>query len=89
MLANSISYYVSPRQRDWDTWIPYVVSGYNSTPHSGTKESMYFLMFGQDYEMPMEDLLIPRRVPNNLDEQYHEENRLRMRLASEEVARKL
>ena len=89
MLANSISYYVNQSQRDWDTWIPYVVSAYNSAPHSRAKESPYFLMFGQDNEMPMEDLLIPRRVPTNLDEQYHEEIRLRMRLANEEAARQL
>ena len=66
-----------------------MVSAYNSTPHSGTKEAPYFLMFGQDYTMPMEDLLIPRRVPTNLDEQYHEEVRLRMRLANEEAARQI
>ena len=39
--------------------------------------------------MPMEDILKPRRIPTNLDEQYHEEIRVRMRLANEEAVKQL
>ena len=46
-------------------------------------------MFGKDYAMPMEDLLILSWVPTNLDEQYHEEVKLRMRMANEEAARQI
>jgi len=88
-LANSLSYYVEQSQRDWDQWIPYVVSAYNSIPHTSTNETPYFLMFGQDYNMPMEDILTPRRIPTNLDDQYHEVVRLRIRLAHEEAVKQL
>ena len=60
---------------------------YKSMPHSGTKESPYFLMFGQDYDMPMEDISIPRSIQTKPNEHYREEIRLRMRSANEKAAR--
>ena len=80
-LANSLSHYVQENQKDWDQWIPYVTFAYNTTPHTSTKETPFFLMYGRDPEIPKEDLLKPRRISYMIGENYEEEVRVRLRLA--------
>ena len=67
-LANSLSHYVQESQKDWDQWIPYVTLAYSTS----TKETPFFLMYGRDPEIPMEDLLKPQQI-YMIDENYEEE----------------
>ena len=84
-LANSLSHYVQESQKDWDQWIPYVVFAYNTTPHTSTGETPFFLTYGMDPEIPMEDILVPRKVSYYLDDHYEEEVHLRLKLAHQEA----
>ena len=88
-LANSLSHYVQESQKDWDQWIPYVVFAYNTTPHTSTGETPFFLMYGRDPEVPMEDILVPRKISYFLDDKYEEEVHLRLKLAHQEAQTQL
>ena len=88
-LANSLFHYVQESQKDWDQWVPYVVFAYNTTPHTSTGETPFFLMYGRDPEVPMDDILTPRKLPYFLDENYEEEVQVRLRLAHKEAQAQL
>lgn len=46
-----------PRKRDWASCLSQVLFCYNTTPHQGTGESPYYLMFGQEPRLPVDFLL--------------------------------
>ena len=50
---------VNKTQSDWASKLPYVMSAYRSTPHKSTGLSPNQLMFGREFELPI-DLLIGR-----------------------------
>lgn len=43
-LTMMLSMYVSGHQRDWDTFIPYILFAYRTAIHESTKESPFYLM---------------------------------------------
>ncbi|GAA6083783.1 uncharacterized protein LOC122335106, partial [Tachysurus ichikawai] len=45
------------RKRDWASCLSQVVFCYNTTPHQLTGESPYYLMFGQEPQLPVDFLL--------------------------------
>lgn len=45
------------RKRDWASCLPHVLFCYNTTPHQGTGESPYLLMFGREPRLPIDFLL--------------------------------
>lgn len=45
-IENMLSKVVSDDQKDWDTFVPYVLFAYRSTVHEVTGESPFFLMYG-------------------------------------------
>ena len=45
------------RKWDWATCLPQVLYCYNMTPHQGTSESPFFLLFGQEPRLPVDFLL--------------------------------
>jgi hypothetical protein len=47
-LLAMLSMYVSAHQKDWDVYLPYVAFAYNTSVHSSTNETPYFLMHGRD-----------------------------------------
>ena len=78
-----ISMFVSPGQRDWDEFLPYIMMAYRSAVHSTTGYSPNRMMLGREVELPIDLIIgVPEdagRSLNNVD--YVE----KMRLDMEEV----
>ena len=45
---------VSAHQTDWPEHLPFVVNAYNTTMHSGTGYTPFFLMFGREQQVPLD-----------------------------------
>ena len=58
-LAAMLSMYVNSKHTDWDRYLPYVTFAYNTTAHSATKESPFFLLYGRQARMPIDNMLMP------------------------------
>jgi hypothetical protein len=52
-----VSKYLVSTDLEWDELIKEVASCYNMTPHNTTGESPFYLMFGRDPRLPIEDLV--------------------------------
>ena len=50
-LKISLSLVVNKGKNNWDTFIPDMVAAYRTTPHSVTKETPCFLMFGRQFRV--------------------------------------
>lgn len=44
--------YINPERDDWDSWIPFGIFTYNTTPHTATKYTPYELLYGFKPEIP-------------------------------------
>lgn len=51
-LADYLTHFIKESQDDWDTWIPYSMFSYNTTPHTTTKFTPYELIFGKIAKLP-------------------------------------
>jgi hypothetical protein len=51
-LMNMLAMYTEAHQKDWDTYLPYVLHAYRTSVHTSTGETPYFLMYGRDAKMP-------------------------------------
>ena len=56
-LHNLLRTLPASRKRDWASCLPQLLFSYNSTPHQGTGESPFFLMFGREPQLPIDFLL--------------------------------
>ena len=57
-LGGMLRHFVSSQQDDWDKLLPLFALAYNSSIHSSTAYSPNFLMFGQDFRVPL-GLVLP------------------------------
>ena len=48
---------VAENQRDWDDWLPLVMTAYRASPHSATGFSPNMLTFGREVSMPIDVVL--------------------------------
>ena len=48
---------VSEKQRDWDEWLPLVMTAYRASPHTATGFSPNMLTFGREVSMPIDIVL--------------------------------
>ena len=48
----AISVYTNKGKNDWDLFLNDVVAAYRTTPHTVTKETPAFVMFGRQFKVP-------------------------------------
>lgn len=89
-LHNLLRTLPATKKRDWSCYLPQVVFSYNTTAHQSTGESPFFLMFGQDPQLPVDFLL--GRVPEPVLGSTHDwivEHQTRLRHAFEGATKHL
>jgi hypothetical protein len=56
-----ISDFVNKDAKNWDKYVPYAVMAYTATPHHSVKYSPYYLVYGRELRLPIEDDWRPKR----------------------------
>jgi len=74
LLIDVISHFVRKGARNWDEYLPYAVMAYRAMSHCSTKYSSYYLVFGREMRLPIEDDWRPRLATNTASESEHEEH---------------
>ena len=89
-LHNLLRTLPTSRKQDWASNLPQVIFCYNTTPHQGTGESPYFLMFGQEPRLPIDFLLgrVQDPVPGGIQD-WVLEHQARLKLAFEGARERL
>lgn len=88
-IFNSISHFINKAGDNWEDILHLAKASYNSTPLDNLGgHTPHFLQFGgQPFQLPFAEILRPRRVPYNLDENFPERLMLQwqkaMKLAEE------
>jgi len=60
--------------KNWDEYVPYAVMAYRAMPHSTTKYSPYYLVYGREMRLPIEDDWKPSSGNVNMKEDEHEQH---------------
>lgn len=60
LLVDMLSYFVRKDARNWDEYVPYAIMAYRATLHCSTKHTPYYLVFGKDMWLLIEDDWKPR-----------------------------
>jgi transposase InsO family protein len=55
LLIDMLSHFVRKDARNWDEYVPYAVMAYRAMPHCSVKYSPYYLVYGRDMRLPIED----------------------------------
>ncbi|KAI3368495.1 hypothetical protein L3Q82_025508 [Scortum barcoo] len=78
------------QKQDWASCLPQVLFCYNTTPHQGTGESPFYLMFGQEPRLPVDFLLgrVSDPVPGQLQD-WVIEHQARLKVAFEGARERL
>ena len=53
--------------QDWDTHLPFVLFAYRATQQESTQESPFFLLYGRDPRLPVEEVLSPLQTKTLVD----------------------
>ena len=89
-LHNLLRTLPTSRKHDWASCLPQVLFCYNTTPHQGTGESAFYLMFGQEPQLPVDFLLgrVQEPVPGGVQD-WVVEHQARLRIAFEGARERL
>jgi len=61
LLIDMLSHFVMKDAKNWDEYVPYAVMAYRAMPHSTTRYSPYYLVYGREMRLPIEDDWKPSR----------------------------
>ena len=86
LLIDMLSHFVRKDAKNWDEYVPYAVMAYRAMPHSTTKYSPYYLVYGREMRLPIEDDWKPSsnnvKIAGNEYEQHVKELAERLREAN-------
>jgi hypothetical protein len=60
-LIQSMSHYVNKYGNDWDEFVNYALMAHRAVPHSTTRYSPFYLLYGREMRLPAEGDLTPER----------------------------
>jgi transposase InsO family protein len=60
-LNQSMSHYVNKYRNDWDQFVNYALMAHRAVPHSTTRYSPFYLLYGREMRLPAEDDLTPEK----------------------------
>ena len=83
-LKQMIRTYVNKKQSDWDELLPYLSFAYNSSVHSTTGVTPYFLLYGREATLPV-DVAMDWIPDAQLNRGIHEKMMLARKLAQENL----
>ena len=66
-LTDMLAKTVEKNGKNWDTQIPYVLFAYRTSPQESTNESPFFLLYGRDALLPVEETLSPAPCRSAID----------------------
>jgi len=74
-----LSHFVRKDAKNWDEYVPYAVMAYRAMPHNTTKYFPYYLVYGREMRLPIEDDWKPSG--DNVDTKENEHERHVRKLA--------
>ena len=74
LLIDMLFHFVRKDAKNWDEYVPSAVMAYRAMPHSSTKYSPYYLVFGRDMRLPIEDDWKPRLSTEVFEDNEYEEH---------------
>ena len=83
-LKQMIRTYVNRKQDDWDLLLPYLTFAYNTSVHSSTGASPYFLLYGREATLPV-DVAMEWTPESQLSQGIHERMLIARNLAKENL----
>ena len=87
-LMNTLKYHTTRRHQDWEKMLPLALAAYNSSVHSSTGHSPYYLNHARDLRLPVDALLLPPPRCSSLSE-YSRNITLAMQEVWEDTRRKI
>ena len=60
-----MSHYVNKYGDDWDEFVNYALMAHRAVPHSTTRYSPFYLLYGREMILPAEDDLTPEKFVTN------------------------
>ena len=64
-LNQSMSHYVKKYGDDWDEFVNYALMAHRAVPHSTTRYSPFYLLYGREMRLPAEDDLMLKKFVTN------------------------
>ena len=74
LLIDMISHFVRKDAKNWDEYVPYAVMAYRAMPHCATKYSPYYLVFGGEMRLQIEDDWKPSGGESIVEEDEYEKH---------------
>ena len=85
-LKQMIRTYVDRKQKDWDDLLPYLCLAYNTSVHSSTGSTPYFLLYGREATLPV-DIAMDWIPEAQLNQGIFEKMEMARNLAKENLIR--
>jgi hypothetical protein len=72
LLIDMLSHFVRKDARNWDEYVPYAVMAYRAMAHCSTGYSPYYLVYGHDMRLPIEEDWKPQLSNKNVEGNEYE-----------------